>query len=94
MTFAVWLSLFSICLLGAMSPGPSMAIVAKHSLAGGRINGFVTAWAHATGIGIYALITLVGLAALLHQSPVLFKGISYLGAAYISLFRIYGTEIQ
>ncbi|ELH7843871.1 lysine transporter LysE, partial [Vibrio vulnificus] len=27
MTFTVWLSLFTICILGAMSPGPSLAIV-------------------------------------------------------------------
>ncbi len=84
MTFAVWLSLFTICLLGAMSPGPSLAMVAKHSLAGGRSNGLATAWAHAFGIGIYAFITLIGLAVLLHQSPLLFKTISYGGAAYLA----------
>lgn len=39
MTLTVWLSLFTICILGAMSPGPSLAMVAKHSLAGGRKNG-------------------------------------------------------
>ncbi|MDG3087104.1 LysE family translocator [Vibrio hannami] len=84
MSLTVWLSLFTICLLGAMSPGPSLAIVAKHSLAGGRINGIATAWAHATGIAIYALITLIGLAAILQQSPLLFKGISIVGALYLA----------
>lgn len=84
MTFTVWLSLFTICLLGAMSPGPSLAIVAKHSLAGGRLNGLATAWAHAFGIGIYAFITLIGLAVLLQQSPFLFKAISYCGAGYLA----------
>ena len=83
MTTTVWLSLFTICLLGAMSPGPSLAVVAKHSLAGGRSNGFVTAWAHAFGIGIYAFITLIGLAVVLQQSPMLFKTISYTGAFYL-----------
>ncbi|WP_367990117.1 LysE family translocator [Vibrio sp. NTOU-M3] len=83
MTFTVWLSLFTICILGAMSPGPSLAVVAKHSLAGSRLNGLATSWAHAFGIGIYAFITLIGLAVLLQQSPVLFKGISYLGAGYL-----------
>ena len=77
MTFTIWLSLFTVCLLGAMSPGPSLAMVAKHSLAGGRANGLATAWAHALGIGIYAFITLIGLAVVLHQSPLLFKTISY-----------------
>ncbi len=83
MTLTIWFSLIVICLLGAMSPGPSLAVVVKHSLVGGRLNGVVTAWAHAFGIAIYALITLVGLAAVLHQSPLIFKGISYLGAAYL-----------
>ncbi|MBY8080828.1 LysE family translocator [Vibrio fluvialis] len=84
MTFTVWLSLFTICILGAMSPGPSMAMVAKHSLAGGRKNGLATAWAHAFGIGVYAFITLIGLAVVLHQSPLLFKTISYAGAFYLA----------
>ncbi|WED22186.1 LysE family translocator [Vibrio sp. JC009] len=88
MTFTVWLSLFTICLLGAMSPGPSLAIVAKHSLAGGRINGIATAWAHATGIAIYALITLVGLAAILHQFPIVFKAISIVGAVYLAYLGV------
>ncbi|MBY7852393.1 LysE family translocator [Vibrio fluvialis] len=84
MTFTVWLSLLTICILGAMSPGPSLAMVAKHSLAGGRKNGLATAWAHAFGIGVYAFITLIGLAVVLHQSPLLFKTISYAGAFYLA----------
>lgn len=83
MTLTIWLSLFTICILGAMSPGPSLAMVAKHSLAGGRVNGLATAWAHALGIGIYAFITLIGLAVVLQQSPLLFKTISYAGAGYL-----------
>ncbi len=84
MTLTLWLSLFTVCLLGAMSPGPSLAVVAKHSLAGGRINGLATAWAHALGIGIYAFTTLIGLAVVLQQSPFLFKTISYAGAGYLA----------
>ncbi len=84
MTLTIWLSLFMICLLGAMSPGPSLAVVAKHSLAGGKSNGLATSWAHAFGIGIYAFITLIGLAVVLQQSPFLFKAISYGGALYLA----------
>lgn len=83
MTFTLWLSLFTISALGAMSPGPSLAMVAKHSLSGGRSNGIATAWAHASGIAIYAFITLIGLAVMLQQSPLLFKSISYAGAVYL-----------
>ncbi|ASG01371.1 LysE family translocator [Vibrio anguillarum] len=88
MTFTVWLSLFTICILGAMSPGPSLAMVAKHSLAGGRKSGFATAWAHAFGIGVYAFITLIGLAVVLHQSPLLFKTVGYAGALYLAYLGI------
>ncbi|MGF1698489.1 LysE family translocator [Vibrio lamellibrachiae] len=88
MTFTIWLSLLTICLLGAMSPGPSLAMVAKHSLAGGRANGLAAAWAHAFGIGIYAFITLIGLAVVLQQSPLLFKTISYAGAAYLAYLGV------
>ncbi len=83
MTLDVWLSLFVICLLGAMSPGPSLATVTKHTLAGGRGNGLATSWAHALGIGFYAFITVTGLAVLLHKSEFLFVMISLAGAAYL-----------
>ncbi len=84
MTVTIWFSLLAICLMGAMSPGPSLAMIAKHSLAGGRMNGLIAAWSHAAGIlGIYAFATIVGLAVLLEQSPMIFKGISLAGAQRI-----------
>lgn len=88
MALTAWLSLFMVCLLGAMSPGPSLAIVAKHALAGGRVNGLATAWAHASGIAIYAFITAIGLAVVLQQSPVVFNAISMLGAAYLAYLGV------
>lgn len=88
MTLSIWFSLLLICMLGAMSPGPSLAVVAKHSLAGGRLHGIVTSWAHAMGVGVYALLTLLGLAVVLKQSPMLFQGISYAGAAYLAYLGV------
>lgn len=88
MTITIWFSLLAICLLGAMSPGPSLAMIAKHSLAGGRMNGLIAAWAHAAGIGIYAFATIIGLAVVLEQSPLLFKGISLAGAAYLAYLGV------
>ncbi|WP_099610875.1 LysE family translocator [Vibrio fujianensis] len=88
MTLTVWFSLLSVSILGAMSPGPSLAMVAKHSLAGGRKNGLATAWAHALGIGGYAFITLVGLAVVLQRSPLLFSLISYAGGGYLAYLGI------
>ncbi|PSW13947.1 lysine transporter LysE [Photobacterium sanctipauli] len=88
MTFTVWLSLLMVCMLGAMSPGPSLAVVAKHSLSGGRFHGVVTSWAHALGVGVYALLTLLGLAVVLKQSPMLFSFITYAGAAYLAYLGV------
>ena len=60
MTF--WFQLVVICFLGAISPGPSLALVMGNTLAGGRIYGVVTSLGHATGIGWWALLTAVGVA--------------------------------
>ncbi|MCG7495740.1 LysE family translocator [Vibrio sp. Of7-15] len=84
MELGIWLSLLTVCLLGAMSPGPSLAVVVKHTLGGGRSHGLTTAWAHALGVGFYALLTILGLAVLLEQFPVAFKVIALLGAAYLA----------
>lgn len=84
MSFTAWLSLLAICCLGAMSPGPSLAMVVRHTLTGGRGKGIVCAWAHSIGIGLYALVTLLGLAVVLKQAPMVFNGIAIIGALYLA----------
>ncbi|HKI74867.1 MAG TPA: LysE family transporter, partial [Pseudomonadales bacterium] len=65
MTLAVWLSACVVCALGAMSPGPSLAVVIRNTVSNGGREGVATAWAHAVGVGLYALATTFGLAALI-----------------------------
>ena len=62
MDMTSWFQLVVICFLGAISPGPSLALVIGNTLAGGRIYGVVTSLGHATGIGWWALLTAVGVA--------------------------------
>ncbi|MCL1137812.1 LysE family translocator [Shewanella pneumatophori] len=88
MTFSAWLGLLAICCLGAMSPGPSLAMVVRHTLGGGRGKGIICAWAHSIGIGVYALLTLLGLAVLLKQAPMVFNGIAIIGALYLAYMGI------
>jgi threonine/homoserine/homoserine lactone efflux protein len=88
MSFTTWLGLLAICCLGAMSPGPSLAMVVRHTLGGSRLHGIVCAWAHSVGIGIYALVTLLGLAAVLKASPLLFNAIAIVGALYLAWIGI------
>ncbi len=55
MTWATWLAVVSICALGAMSPGPSLAVVLRHTVQGGRRAGSLAAVTHGLGVGLYAL---------------------------------------
>ena len=88
MSLSVWLGLFAISCLGAMSPGPSLAMVIRHTVGGSRLHGIVCAWAHSLGIGFYALLTLFGLAIVLKHSPILFNSIAVIGALYLAWMGI------
>jgi threonine efflux protein len=84
MSLTAWFSLATICTLGAMSPGPSLAIVLKNTLAAGRSEGMKTALAHGFGVGLYAFATAAGLAVLITGSPLLFTVVQWLGAFFLA----------
>ncbi|QFT83792.1 Homoserine/homoserine lactone efflux protein [Halomonas sp. THAF12] len=84
MPFSLWMSLAAICAMGAMSPGPSLALVLRHTLGGGRVPGIMAALTHALGVGLYALLTVWGLGALIVSFPTLFQAITWGGAAYLA----------
>ncbi len=90
MTLATWLTVASICALGAMSPGPSLAVVLRHTLRGGRRSGYITALAHGAGLGLYALLSISGVAFLIIASPGLYRGFQWAGAAYLVWLGIRG----
>lgn len=83
MTLSAWLSLLAICLLGAASPGPSLALVIRHTVTHGRAAGLVTAISHGLGVGVYALATALGLAAVLATRGAVFDAITLAGAGYL-----------
>ncbi|GGX94084.1 amino acid efflux permease RhtB family protein [Litchfieldella qijiaojingensis] len=88
MPISLWLSLAAVCVMGAMSPGPSLALVLRHTLGGGRLPGVAAALSHALGVGIYALLTVWGLGALIARQPVLFQFITWVGAGYLAWLGI------
>ena len=49
-----WLKLVLICFLGALSPGPSLALVLNNTIARGRLYGISTGLGHGFGIGLSA----------------------------------------
>ena len=78
-----WFSLFGICLLGAMSPGPSLAVVLNAALGEGRRAGYSAAIAHGAAVGLYGLLTVAGLAVVIARSPALFNTLQIAGACYL-----------
>lgn len=99
MNFTLWLPLAAVCLLGAMSPGPSLAMIIRHTLAGRRRDGLAAAWSHATGIAMYALLTVAGLAVILVKARLVFSIIAICGACYLlwlglQALRSSGSSIQ
>jgi threonine/homoserine/homoserine lactone efflux protein len=78
-----WLSLASVCLLGAMSPGPSLAVVVSQTLTGGTRLGLCAALAHGLGVAIYALAWVSGLALMVSASAGLFSLIQWAGALFL-----------
>ena len=73
-----------------MSPGPSLAVVLRHALMGGRARGCIAAVAHSVGIGLYALLAMSGLAVLITASPNVFRAFQWAGAAYLVWLGIKG----
>lgn len=73
-----------------MSPGPSLAVVLRHTLRGGRVHGATAAVAHSIGIGVYAFLAMSGLAVLITASPDVFRTFQWAGAAYLAWLGIKG----
>ncbi|MGL6051165.1 MAG: LysE family translocator, partial [Aeromonas salmonicida] len=88
MELTSWLALAAICVMGAISPGPSLALIIRNTVQGGQGHGVATALGHGSGVGIYALITALGLSVLITQTPLLFDLIRYGGAAFLAWLGI------
>ncbi|WP_110655531.1 LysE family translocator [Salinicola halimionae] len=84
MSLELWFSLLVICALGAMSPGPSLAMVMQNTVGGGRLCGVVAGIAHALGVGLYAGLTVLGLAAVIAHQPWLYRLVTWGGALYLA----------
>ncbi|WP_101758897.1 LysE family translocator [Oceanicoccus sp. KOV_DT_Chl] len=83
MTTTTWLSLLTLCALGAMSPGPSLAVIIQITAKSNRQHGIVAAIAHGLGIACYALLAALGLAVVITQNPAVFSGLKILGAGFL-----------
>ena len=80
MSASDWLSLALICILGATSPGPSLAVVLAVSRLHGRRGGYAAAIGHGFGVFLYALIASASLFYILKQHASLFQAVQIAGA--------------
>ena len=72
-----------VCVMGAMSPGPSLAVVLRNTISGGRTQGVMTGIGHGIGFGIYAFIAVMGLSALLLADERIFNLLQWAGAGVL-----------
>ncbi|MEC7708786.1 MAG: LysE family translocator [Candidatus Thermoplasmatota archaeon] len=59
---SAWVALATVFTLGAISPGPSLAVVLRNTMSGGRSQGIATGIGHGIGFGIYAFLAALGVA--------------------------------
>jgi threonine/homoserine/homoserine lactone efflux protein len=74
--------------LGATSPGPSLIVVLRNTLIGGRRQGVACAVGHGVGFGIYAGSAVFGLILLLENAPNVFLVLQIIGVVLLVWYGI------
>ena len=83
MSFLVWFQFALVCTIGAMSPGPSLAVIIQNNVNYNRLAGIMTSIGHGIGIGVYATLAVLGLGFLLQTNQTLFLIIQILGLIFL-----------
>ena len=78
-----WLTIFSICLIGAITPGPSLIIILYITNTKGFLSGIIASVGHGCGIILYAIISIFGINLLLKVSPITIQIIQISGAFFL-----------
>ena len=78
-----WFQLVFVCILGAISPGPSLLVVIHATVLKGRVNGILTGVGHGLGVGIYAACSVFGLLALSKIFPDIFFFANIIGVLFL-----------
>ena len=95
MTFFLFIQITFVCLLGAISPGPSMMVVINNSIFKNKLNGILTALGHGFGIGIYALFAVIGIGLIIKANFYLFiilKTLSIIFLFYLGIQALVKTN--
>ena len=69
--------------MGAISPGPSLVVVLRNTISGGRTRGVMTAIGHGIGFSIYAFVAVMGLSSVLLANEQIFYLLQSAGALFL-----------
>ncbi len=83
MTILIFSQIFIVCLLGAMSPGPSMVVVVNNAIFKSKFSGILTAIGHGFGISIYALCAVIGIGIILKNNILVFNLLKILSIFFL-----------
>ena len=83
MNFSTWAVLAGVCLVGAMSPGPSLALVVQASVTSSRRAGLLVSVSHGIGIFVWAILTASGMGLLLMEWPEFYRALQVIGCMYL-----------
>ena len=88
MTLITFAQVITVCLLGAMSPGPSMAVVINNAIIKGRYHGILTSIGHGIGITIYATLAVLGLGLIIKTNIYIFNSLKILSIIFLIFLGI------
>ena len=83
MSAFIFLKIFFVCLLGAISPGPSMVVVINNAIFKNRYHGILTSLGHGIGIGLYALFAVLGIALIIKTNVTFFNGMKFMSIVFL-----------
>lgn len=81
--FMQWLTLVAVFALGVIAPGPDFVMAVRNSLIYSRRAGVFTALGFGAAVLVHVSYTVLGIAAVIAQSILLFNLIKFAGAAYL-----------
>lgn len=83
-----------------VSPGPDTIVILRHALTGGRGTGLAAVSGVQLGLLVHTALAVAGISLLVASSPVLFLGLTVIGAVYLawlgiqSLRGVGGLEVE
>ena len=88
MTLIFWFQFAAVCIAGAMSPGPSLALIIRNSTKYNRLGGIMSALGHGLGMGVYAVFAVTGLSIIILANIYIFKSIQIIGIIFLFIYGI------